>query len=96
MVIKVLKEPATVTNMISFLGLCIIFRWFDPSFGHISSPFNNKLKKEEPERFGNLNADHKSSRGITLSTPTYEAGRWGVFCNSNSPKDQRFLLDTGL
>lgn len=49
--VKRLKAPWNVTKLKSFLGLCIVLRRLVPNLATLSSPLNEKVRKDQPFNF---------------------------------------------
>lgn len=46
-----LRDPATQTELRSFLGLCNVFSQFFSNFSRVAAPLNKKLRKNSPRHF---------------------------------------------
>lgn len=55
--IKELEPPTNITAPHSFLGLGNVFRRLEPNFARMVVPLSNKLKKDQPNRFGDFSAE---------------------------------------
>ena len=75
-VTRALKDavpPVSKTENRSFLGLCNVYRRFVKNFAKIAKPLNDLLKKEEPDKFGELNDEQiiafNELRNILMKPP---------------------------
>lgn len=48
------KRPRIETDMVFFIGLYNVYRWFIKGFAKIVAPFNRNLHKRQPDQFGVL------------------------------------------
>jgi len=73
--------PRTVKELQSFLGLCNVYRRFVPNFARIAEPLTKKLRKGEPQTFGDLNEEESQAyvrlRDSMISPPVLALPRAG-------------------
>lgn len=73
--------PRTVKELQSFLGLCNVYRRFVPNFARIAAPLTKKLRKGEPQNFGDLDKAESEAyerlRDSMISPPVLALPRAG-------------------
>lgn len=58
--VKGFAYPRTQTGLLSFLGLCNVYRRFVPNFTRVAAPLNRILRKGEPVELLNPTEEHNN------------------------------------